>query len=170
MRKNMFRKYILLLAAILGLFCMTGCGNKEEITSFQQNMDNFYTEVSEIESNIEAIDAEDDGAVTNLLIYLEQMSSQFQQLAQMEIPKEFVNIEALTSDASEYMTEAVRLYTEAYGTDSVNDAYVEAAAKNYASAMKRINYIAVLLQGEIPEGVTVIEGDDTEFEPYTQQQ
>ena len=65
------------------------------------------------------------------------------------------------------MQEAVRLYEEAYAEEYVNDALIQAAAENYEYAMKRVNYIAIILQGEIPEGATVIETDGTEFEPYT---
>ena len=107
-------------------------------------------------------------AVTTLLIYMEQMAVQFQQLAQLEVPAEFISVEDLADDAYEYMAEAVRLYEEAYEEDYVSDSLIQAAADNYESAMKRVKYIAILLQGEIPEGATVIEGDGTEFEPYSE--
>ena len=83
---------------------------------------------------------------------------------------EFISIEELADDASAYMDQAVRLYSEAYEEDYVSDALIQAATENYESAMKRINYIAVLLQGEIPEGATVVEGDGTEFEPYSEEE
>ena len=109
-------------------------------------------------------------AVNTLLINMEEMAACFQTLANMEVPMEFISIEELADDASAYMDEAVRLYSEAYEEDYVSDALVQAATENYESAMKRINYIAVLLQGEIPEGATVVEGDGTEFEPYSEEE
>lgn len=148
----------------------TGCGEKEELTTFKDDMDNFYTEISAIETAIDSIDESSENAVADLLIHLEQMSAQFQQLAQVEIPEEFINVEELAEDASNYMNEAVRLYGEAYEEDYVSDSLIQAAADNYESAMKRINYIAVLLQGEIPEGATVVEDEGNEFEPYLEEQ
>lgn len=146
-----------------------GCGEKEELTVFKNNMSEFYEEVSSIESNIVSIDESSEDAVSTLLIYMEQMSLQFQHLAEMEVPQEFISVEALADDAFDYMKEAVRLYEEAYEEDYISDPLIQAATENYISAMKRINYIAVLLQGEIPEGATIVESDGAEFEPYTEE-
>lgn len=148
----------------------TGCGEKEELTVYEENMKNFYAEISEIENAIAEIDESSENAVNTLLINMEEMAACFQTLANMEVPEEFISIEELADDASAYMDEAVRLYSEAYEEDYVSDALVQAATENYESAMKRINYIAVLLQGEIPEGATVVEGDGTEFEPYSEEE
>lgn len=166
---EMFKRYILTGCLILGMLFFTGCGEKEELTVFQEEMNSFYEEVSIIESNMNSIDESSEDAVTTLLIYLEQMLIQFQQLSELEVPTEFISIEDLADDAHEYMTEAVRLYEEAYEDDYVSDPLIQAASENYASAMKRINYIALLLQGEIPEGATVVESDGAEFEPYVEE-
>lgn len=165
----MFKRYVLVSCLILCMAFFTGCGEKEELTVFKENIGKFYEEVSAIESNIASIDESNQEAVTTLLIYLEQMSLQFEQLAQMKIPQEFISIEVLADDAFDYMKEAVRLYEEAYEEDYISDSLIQAATENYTSAMKRVNYIAVLLQGEIPEGATVIEGDGAEFDPYIQE-
>ena len=97
------------------------------------------------------------------------MSVQFEKLAELEVPEEFISIEELADDASDYMNEAVRLYSEAYEEDYVSDSLIQAAIENYDSAMKRINYIAILLQGEIPEGATIVEGEGNEFVPYSEE-
>ena len=165
----MFKRYTLLITLVC-MMALAGCGEKEELTAFKENINNFYTEVSAIETAISSIDEQSEDAVATLLINLEQMSSQFQQLADMEVPEEFISVEDLADDTASYMHEAVRLYGEAYEEDYVSDSLIQAAAENYESAMKRINYIAVLLQGEIPEGATVIEGDGNEFEPYTEEE
>ena len=148
----------------------TGCGEKEELTVYEENMKNFYAEISEIENAIAEIDESSENAVSTLLINMEEMAACFQTLADMDVPVEFISIEELADDASAYMDEAVRLYSEAYEEDYVSDAMIQAATENYESAMKRINYIAILLQGEIPEGATVVEGDGTEFEPYSEEE
>ena len=154
----------------MSMLVFTGCGEKEELTVYEENMKNFYAEISEIENAIAEIDESSENAVNTLLINMEEMAACFQTLANMEVPMEFISIEELADDASAYMDEAVRLYSEAYEEDYVSDALVQAATENYESAMKRINYIAVLLQGEIPEGATVVEGDGTEFEPYSEEE
>lgn len=166
----MLKKFTLLIALMMSMLVFTGCGEKEELTVYEENMKNFYAEISEIENAIAEIDESSENAVNTLLINMEEMAACFQTLANMEVPMEFISIEELADDASAYMDEAVRLYSEAYEEDYVSDALVQAATENYESAMKRINYIAVLLQGEIPEGATVVEGDGTEFEPYSEEE
>ncbi len=166
---GMFKRYIITGCLILGMMLFAGCGEKEELTVFKDEINSFYEEVSIIEDNMQSIDESSEDAVTTLLIYLEQMVIQFEQLSQLEVPAEFISVEELADDAYEYMVEAVRLYEEAYEEDYVSDPLIQAASENYASAMRRVNYIALLLQGEIPEGATVVEGDGAEFEPYTEE-
>ena len=164
----MLIKYTLILSLVLCMSVIAGCGEKEELTMFKEEISNFYTEVSALEAELDSIDEQSENAVSTIMISLEQMNDQFQKLAEIEVPTEFISVEDLAEDAASYMYEAVRLYGEAYEEDYVSDAMIQAAAENYESAMKRINYIAILLQGEIPEGATVIEGDGTEFEPYSE--
>ena len=165
----MLKRYILALVMLTSMVLFTGCGEKEELTVFKEEISSFYTEVSALETEMDSIAENSENAVSALLISLEQMSVQFQKLADLEVPAEFISVEDLADDAASYMNEAVRLYSEAYEEDYVSDSLIQAASDNYESAMKRINYIAVLLQGGIPEGATVIEGEDTEFEPYVEE-
>lgn len=164
----MNKKCTLLLTALCGLSLIAGCGEKKELTVFKENMDSFYTQITDIQDSIQSIDIGSEDAASNLLSDLEQMVQQFDSLAAMEAPQEFSNIEELADDAATYMQQAYELYQQAYSQDFISDSYTQAASENYASAMKRISYIAALLQGEIPEGATVTEGDDTEFEPYNE--
>ena len=166
----MLKRFTLLIALMMSMLVFTGCGEKEELTVYEENMKNFYAEISEIENAIAEIDESSENAVNTLLVNMEEMAACFLTLANMEVPMEFISIEELADDASAYMDQAVRLYSEAYEEDYVSDALIQAATENYESAMKRINYIAVLLQGEIPEGATVVEGDGTEFEPYSEEE
>lgn len=152
--------------ACVGLCLLSACGEKEELNVFKDNMTTFYTEVSNIESEISSIDEQSEDALETLLIKMGQMSEQFELLAKLEVPEEFSSVEELAEDAFGYMEEAVRLYEEAYEEDYISDSLIQAAAENYECAMKRINYIASLLQNEIPEGAIVAEEDGTDFEPY----
>ena len=166
----MLKKLTCLVVISLNIMFISGCGEKEELTVFKEEMNQFYTEVSAIETAMQEIDEEDEDAVASMLEQLEQMNLAFETLAEVEIPAEFISVEDLADDAAAYMYEAVRLYDEAYEEDYVSDSLIQAATENYESAMKRINYIAVLLQGEIPEGAVVVEGDGTEFEPYSEEE
>lgn len=165
----MLKRYVLMLVTITSVLFLVGCGEKEELTVFKEQISNFYTEVSALENEMDSIVEDSENAVSTLLISLEQMNEQFQNLAELDVPAEFISVEDLADDAASYMYEAVRLYSEAYEDDYVSDTLIQAASDNYESAMKRINYIAVLLQGEIPEGATVVEDDGTEFEPYVEE-
>ena len=165
----MLKKYVLMLVTIISMLFFAGCGEREELTVFKEQIDNFYTEVSALETEMNSITEDSENAVSTLLVSLEQMSEQFQELADLDVPAEFISVEDLADDAASYMYEAVRLYGEAYEEDYVSDSLIQAASDNYESAMKRINYIAILLQGEIPEGANVIEDDGTEFEPYVEE-
>ena len=113
-----------------------------------------------------SIDPASDTAVNQLLSQLDQIDMLFQQLAAIEVPDDFEdqfgNIEELADEAADYMTEADSLYHEAYAEERLDESLLMAADENYSRAMKRVNYIAQLLQGQIPEGdnITVIEADD----------
>ena len=113
-----------------------------------------------------SIDPASDTAVNQLLSQLDQIDMLFQQLAAIEVPDDFEdqfgNIEELADEAADSMTEADSLYHEAYAEERLDESLLMAADENYSRAMKRVNYIAQLLQGQIPEGdnITVIEADD----------
>ena len=147
-------------------FC--GCSKNEELISFEENMTLFHQNIYEIGSSIETIDPNSPDAVSIMNNSLENMLQQFQFLASIDIPSQFASIETLADDAFAYMQEAVRLYSEAYEDDYVSDSFIQAASENYESAMKRVSYIATILQGEIPEGARIIESNDNEFEPYSE--
>ena len=166
----MLKRFTYLVVIVLNIMLLTGCGEKEELTVFKEEMNQFYAEVSSIETAMQEINEEEEDAVSTLLEQLEQMRVAFETLSEVEVPAEFIIIEELADDAAAYMYEAVRLYDEAYEEDYVSDSLIQAATENYESAMKRINYIAVLLQGEIPEGAVVVEGDGAEFEPYSEEE
>ena len=162
----MTKKHTLLATAVLTFSLLTGCGTNASLTEFEKNMDTFYTEITAIGKSLEAVNPNSTNAVSEVLGYLQKMEQQFQFLANMEIPKEFFNIEDLADDAAEYMTEALNLYTQVYNSEEFVENVASAAFENYNSAMKRVNYIACLLQGEIPEGASIIEIDNTNSESY----
>ena len=44
----MLRKYTLFIVLLVSMFVLTGCGEKEELAVFENDMKNFYDEVSVI--------------------------------------------------------------------------------------------------------------------------
>ncbi|MBQ9991697.1 MAG: hypothetical protein IJP31_12305 [Lachnospiraceae bacterium] len=161
----------LLLIGFMALIMLTGCGERKELTEFKENMTSFYTEITSIGESMNAISPDSEDAVSSLLGYLDAMNLQFQFLAEIQVPAEFVSIEALADDAADHMSQAVSYYRQAYEGESFDENLAEAASQHYESAMKRVNYIATLLQGDIPEDANVIvtEGEDTEFTPYSEE-
>lgn len=156
------KRGITFLMAYLCLFLLSGCGSDPAIDAFHDEMDRFYSSLSESVNGLEAIDTESGAAIEEMLSELDEMNVLFEQLAAIEVPdkleEHFGNVAELADQAWEYMAEADRLYHEVYANDSYDQSVADAAWENYNRAMKRVNYIAILLQGRIPEddNITVI--------------
>ena len=116
-------------------------------------MDDFCTAISEIDTQINSLDAESSTATTELLGYLDDLNGEFEDFSKVDFPEEFDYLENLADEASEYMTEAVTKYHEAYSNGSYNEYIAEYAKENYSRAYKRIQIIISFLHGEEPEDV-----------------
>ena len=155
------------ILGILFLLLLAGCGEDESLTRFHDEMDGFYQSLSASVSVLENIDPLSDTAVDEMLAQLDEMAGLFEGLAAIEIPADyrdqFENIETMSDEASGYMTEAAALYHQVYAEGGYDDVVEQAARENYNRAMKRINYIAVLLQGRLPddENIQIISADET---------
>lgn len=152
----------ILLISCVSLLWLSGCGEKKELTEFKENMTTFYTEIAHIGEGIEGIAPDAETAVDSLLEGLAKLEHQFQFLADVQVPDEFISIEDLADDAADHMHQAVSYYRQAYEGEQFNESYAEAASKHYENAMKRVGYIASLLQGEIPEDTNVVVTNDGE--------
>lgn len=148
------------------LFLLSGCGSDPKLSAFYDQMDSFYQSLSITVNTLESVDPDSESAVDDMLAGLDEMSVLFGQLAEIEVPDKleahFGNVEELADQASDYMEEAGRLYHEAYADGGYDADIAQAAFENYTRAMKRVNYIAILLQGRIPEddNITVITEDN----------
>ena len=139
-------------ALTLGLVTMlslTACGSDPELTKFKTEMDDFCTSISEIDTSINNLDAESENAVNELLGYLDDLDTEFQSFAELDFPEEFDYLESLADEASEYMTEAVNSYHEAYNDSSYNEYTAEYAKENYSRAYKRVQVIISFNGGAI---------------------
>lgn len=148
------KKIVLLILTVFLLF-LSGCGRNQQLDTFHDEMDSFYDSLSATVNILENIDPQSETAVEDMLAQLDSMAELFSALADMEYPEPFTNIRDTAAEAADYMAEAASLYHEAYA-DGYDDALAEAAAENYSRAMKRINYVAILLQGRYPEDDNVM--------------
>ena len=131
-------------ALVLGLVTMlslTACGSDPELTKFKTEMDDFCTSISEIDTAINNIDAESETAINTLLGYLDNLDTEFQDFAALDFPEEFDYLESLADESSEYMTEAVKSYHDAYSDNSYNEYTAAYANENYSSSYKRVQII-----------------------------
>lgn len=138
------------IAAILTSVILTACGEDPVLSQFKKNMDDFCTKISDIDTAINSIDATADNATSELLACLDELDIVFQGFARLDFPEEFDNLESLADESSQFMTEAVKNYHDAYKGGSYNAAIAEYAKQYYIKAYKRVQIIITLLHGEIP--------------------
>jgi len=156
------RKIIRSLCAVLLTFpLLTACGEDPRLAQFRKNMDDFCTKVSEIDTDINKIDAQADNAVSELLAYLDDLDVVFQSFARLDFPEEFDDLEILADRSSQYMTEAVKNYHEAYRNNSYNEHTAEYARQYYSRAYKQIQIIISYLHGDIPDDADLTSEDES---------
>lgn len=156
------KRKISILIGGLCLLLFTGCGGDEKLNTFHDEMDNFYNSLAGTVNDLESIDPQSETAVDDMLTDLDAMAVLFSDLAAIEIPAEFESLSELPGEAADYMAEANRLYHDAYADGGYDDALAAAAGENYSRAMKRINYIAIILQGRLPDDDNIILISETE--------
>ena len=151
---TMKNKIKLTILGLISALTLTACGSGDPaLTKFKTEMDKFCTVISELDTSINEIDAEADTAINELLGYLDELDGEFRAFSKVDFPEEFDYLESLADEASEYMTEAVNKYHEAYSNGSYNEYIAEYARENYSRAYKRIQIIISFLHGEEPEDV-----------------
>lgn len=150
----MKKQATLIATAFLAATMLTACGQDPAITEFKNEIEDFCTRISEIDTSINNIDAGADNATTLLLGYLDELDVEFQEFAELDFPEEFDYLESLADESGSYMTEAVKSYKEAYG-EGYDQSMGEYAKENYSRAYKRIQIIITFLHGEEPDNVNL---------------
>ena len=120
----MKNKVRIILAAFLISILFSACGEDTALSQFRRSMDDFCTRISEIDTSINSIDAEAENASEELLTYLDDLDIVFQAFARLDFPEEFDYLENLADESSEYMTEAVKSYHDAFGFNSYNESKI----------------------------------------------
>lgn len=145
-------KYKMTLVCLLFAFLLTACGENEELTAYQEDMNTFFERAAEYNDKMNAIDRESDTAVIELLGYLDAFAEDIQWMAELTVPEQFSAVESLADEADENMKEAVALFHAAYDGETYDAASEQAALEYYDRTNIRIQYIITILHGEIPEG------------------
>ena len=143
-------KFYMVFAAFFTAILLTACGEDQELARFRTHIDAFCTKISEIDTSINNIDAQSENAVSELLAYLDDLDKTFKDFAELDFPEQFQYLESLADESSEYMTEAVKNYHEAYSNNSYNEYTADYARQYYSRAYKRIQIIISFLHGEEP--------------------
>ena len=135
------------------LFMLTGCGKKDEtLEEYKINMEAFFEHIVEFNDNMNAIDVSQGDYVSQMLGLLDALDAEVAWMAQLEVPDEFSAVESLADEASENMTQAVLFYHMAYDNGEYDENVESAAKEYYDRANLRIQYIIMLLHGEVLEG------------------
>ena len=145
-------RYKMILTTLLFAFLLTACGENEELTAYQEDMNTFFERASEYNDKMNAIDRESDTAVIELLGNLDAFAEDIQWMAELEVPEQFSAVESLADEADENMKEAVALFHTAYDGETYDEGSEQAALEYYNRTNIRIQYIITILHGEIPEG------------------
>ena len=157
---------------LFSLLFVTGCGKDEKLTAYEEQMTLFFDNISELNANMNSVDVSDEvTAQAELLGYLDALETEFNSLAALEVPEDFISVESLADEAAENMTQAVALYHQLYESETFDTTLANAANEYYSRANIRLQYIISILHGEIPEGenVTVTMDDDLNIKEETEE-
>ena len=153
---NTLNKFMILCAILLCGLCLSGCGEDETLTAYKEDMNTFFEHIADYNDGMNAIDASADDATQQLLSYLDQLEAEIAWMAELETPDQFSAADSLADEADENMRQAVELYHRAYEAEVFDEAAAQAAKEYYERANLRIQYIIMILHGEIPEGEGII--------------
>lgn len=142
---------ILCFVLLCGLF-LTACGEDETLTEYQDDMNTFFEHIASYNDGMNAINTSDADAKEQLLTYLDQLQAEVTWMAELTVPERFSAVDSLADEADENMRQAVELYHRAYESEVFDEGVAQAAREYYDRANIRIQYIIMILHGEIPEG------------------
>lgn len=155
------------IISILAL-ALTGCGYKTEeekaLATFSNSISSFTNTVFSIDMQMNELDVTDENASADILLMLDNLELEFQSLAELSAPEQYLSIEPLADEASENMSLAVSYFHSAYEADEFNATDADIAHQYYERAMTRIEYIGYILTGEIPDLDNIIIHEDTSDE------
>ena len=151
------KKIYLLLLSILITLTLSACGqNTTQIVAFQNELYSTVTKIEALHKELNNLDVTNSNAASNALNQLSKLNDAFKDLADINIAdEEFAFIADLAEEGSEYMSQAYKLFQEAYGNDNFDEENADLAYKYLERATTRIRVIVSMLHGEVPDGVIV---------------
>ena len=162
------KKHIKLLVFFaLTFVLLSGCGAKgssSEIKEYKTSMEKFFDNLKTVDTNIEAINPDDQNAINQLFEQFDAMDKEYASMAELTVPtvgvpETFAYIPELSKSASEYMTQANGYLHDAFSESSYNEHTLEAALECYKRANKRVQFIITLLHGEYPKDESISFGN-----------
>lgn len=148
----MSRKFVYIFLFSFIVLFFAGCGSKKELEEYKNNMDTFYSDISEYDNTINSIDADSETCVQELLSALDGIGERFSWMASLTVPEEFSSVEALSAQANESMTNAVALYHQAFESETFDSDAAASAKDYYNKANQNVREILSILHGSIPDG------------------
>ena len=151
------KKIYLLLLSILITLTLSACGqNTTQIVAFQNELYSTVTKIEALHKELNNLDVTNSNAASNALNQLSKLNDAFKDLADINIAdEEFAFIADLAEEGSEYMSQAYKLFHEAYAKDNFDEENADLAYKYLERATTRIRVIVSMLHGEVPDGVIV---------------
>ncbi len=151
------KKTTLLLTALFLSVILAGCQKEDSaLSQYKSDMTDFTNTVDDLITSIDQIDLESDTRTEELLGYLDEMDAAFAEMSELKVPEQFANVEELADDASANLSESVSLYHQAFDSGEEFDPNIlDAALEYYSRALKRLDYIGIILQGDLPEDDTI---------------
>lgn len=152
MKKN----YLLLLSILITLTLSACSQNTTQIVAFQNELYSTVTKIETLHKELNNLDVTESNAASNALNQLSKLNDAFKDLAEIDIAdEEFAYLADLAEEGSEYMSQAYKLFHEAYGNDNFDEENADLAYKYLERATTRIRVIVSMLHGEVPDGVIV---------------
>lgn len=161
-KKILIYKTAAAAALLIGLGSLSACKGNSELDEFFSAMEDFNTQADQDFEALSQVDPESQSGVEDMLAAMDQLAASFTALGEIPVPKEFSAVESLADEAASYMSEAAVLYRQAYADGAYASNVADAAHENYSRAVKRLEYISDILQGEMPtdDGITITTEND----------
>lgn len=156
------KKCISLLLSIMLVMALSGCGKDASLEEYKKAMEVFYAKIVLVDEGMNVLNGENDPEGSKLLEYLDELNLIVQDMAELEVPKEFSSVESLADEASENMSHAAELYHQLYSGEGYDENIASAAYEYYERANLRIRYITEILHGELPDEYVPDEGGTVE--------
>ena len=149
--KLIFSKIRVFLISAITSACLLGCGSssdaEKELADFSSKISNFTEYVKEADAQINALDVTDKASIDSLLTILDEMDGEFKELAEIDAPAQYQDVENLADEASQNMSLAVSGYHSFFENEAFSEEEAAAAYEYYTRAMKRVKYIGYMLAG-----------------------